>query len=136
MTDLPPDVRAEEAAFLARDAEDTLLGLVCDKIDEANPDLSIEDCQRIAGGIVALVRERSALSDVYTLMHHATHFGTEVYVHSTEGRAIAEAEQLLAEFETDRHGEQYVERHDGGIWNVTYGEGGRIVVEKKTVDDV
>lgn len=36
-----------------------LIGLVCDQIDEANPDLPIADCQRIAKQIIALVRGRS-----------------------------------------------------------------------------
>jgi hypothetical protein len=42
-----------------KDAEDTLIGLVCDQLDRANPDLPIEDCQAIARDIIALVRERT-----------------------------------------------------------------------------
>lgn len=40
------------------DPEWDLIGLVCDQIDRANPELPIETCQDIARSIIALVRER------------------------------------------------------------------------------
>jgi hypothetical protein len=40
------------------DPEWDLIGLVCDQLDRANPDLPIEACQAIARDIIKLVRER------------------------------------------------------------------------------
>jgi hypothetical protein len=58
--ELRTGITGGEAEFLAWDAEDTLLGLVCDQIDRANPDLPIETCQQIARDIIhQLVRERT-----------------------------------------------------------------------------
>jgi hypothetical protein len=50
-------VRATEELF--GDPEWDLIGLVCDQIDRANPDLPIEECQAIAKDIIQLVRERT-----------------------------------------------------------------------------
>lgn len=41
------------------DPEWDLIGLVCDQLDRANPDLPIETCQAIARDIIKLVRERT-----------------------------------------------------------------------------
>lgn len=52
---LPPHVFED----LIEDEEWDLIGLVCDQIDRANPDLPIEVCQAIARDIIKLVRERT-----------------------------------------------------------------------------
>lgn len=55
-----PTFDAEDDGFDAEaDAEDNLIGLVCDQIDRANPELPIEVCQAIARDIIQLVRERT-----------------------------------------------------------------------------
>jgi hypothetical protein len=46
-------------ADLFGDPEWDLIGLVCDQLDRANPDLPIEDCQAIARDIIKLVRGRT-----------------------------------------------------------------------------
>jgi hypothetical protein len=51
---LPP--RAQPTEELFGDPEWDLIGLVCDQIDRANPDLPIEVCQAIAKDIIKLVR--------------------------------------------------------------------------------
>lgn len=54
---VPDDGFTTEDAF--GDPEWDLIGLVCDQIDRANPDLPIEVCQAIARDIIKLVREYS-----------------------------------------------------------------------------
>lgn len=49
----------DEGEFTLRDAEWTLIGLVCDKIDEAASTRTLGECQRIAQEIINLVRERT-----------------------------------------------------------------------------
>jgi hypothetical protein len=54
--ELVQDPDTGEQRWKLTDAEWDLIGLVCDRIDEANPDLPIEQCQRIARDIIQLVR--------------------------------------------------------------------------------
>jgi hypothetical protein len=54
---LVQDPDTGEQRWMLTEAEWDLIGLVCDQIDRANPDLPIEVCQAIAKDIIKLVRE-------------------------------------------------------------------------------
>lgn len=56
---LTQDPETGEQRWMLNDAEWTLIGLVCDQIDRANPNLPIETCQAIARDIIRLVREHA-----------------------------------------------------------------------------
>lgn len=56
---LVQDPDTGEQRWMLTEAEWDLIGLVCDQIDRANPDLPIEVCQAIARDIIQLVRERT-----------------------------------------------------------------------------
>lgn len=56
---LVQDPDTGEQRWMLSESEWDLIGLVCDQLDRANPNLPIETCQTIAKDIIKLVREYS-----------------------------------------------------------------------------